>query len=208
VSARSRRRRRRGIVTRALVGDQLFQLTNGLAARGIEPRAFRFRTRHASELTYGGPAERSGFERVGQRRQRLQRFGHAQLLLRGARCIPKQALDIFAKAAEAHVHVRRRAPPTQQPAAFLCIRCGTLPGQARQRFMRRHPVALGFALALVLARSNVRAARRGHILSITRRNSCSGVPRGSRSTLPIRCESSVVPLRSVSWQSASARAHH
>jgi hypothetical protein len=101
------------MVTRVLVGDELLQLPDRFADRDLEPGAIRLRDSHTRELTHGGPGEPARFERANQMGQRFQGFGDAQLLLRGARGIPKQPLDVLAEAAKTQVHMGRRAHRAQ-----------------------------------------------------------------------------------------------
>jgi hypothetical protein len=104
--ARRRRLWCEGIVARALVRHELFQLSHGLALRHVQPGRFGFRDSHARELTRRGPAEHAGLQRARQTGQRRQRLGDPQLLLRRARPVPKQPLDVLEEATKTQVHMR------------------------------------------------------------------------------------------------------
>ncbi|HEX4339527.1 MAG TPA: hypothetical protein VH062_26655 [Polyangiaceae bacterium] len=102
-------------------------------------------------------------------RQLFERFGHAQLLLRGAWLVSEQTL--FAEATVPEVHMRCRAQRGEKPAAFFRVRRGALAGQERQRFVRPNPFTLlagtaapGLAerldLAPTVSQDHVKAIRR------------------------------------------------
>ncbi len=118
-----------------------FELADGLAAGGLDPRLLGFGDGHPRELARGAPAQGARLERVRQARQPLERFGDAQLLLRRPRAISEEAPDVFAETRVTDVDVRCRAPRTEQPAALLGVERRALASQPRQRGMRLRPVA-------------------------------------------------------------------
>lgn len=128
-------------ITGPLSCDRRFDLPQGLPPREFAPCALRLRNGDARELAHHRPVQRALFQRLRKRRQGLQRFGHAQLLLRRARLVSEQPLHGLAEAAKPQVQVHTRAKGSQQPAAFFSICRRPLARQPRQGFVRHQPSA-------------------------------------------------------------------
>jgi len=74
-----------GRVSRASAVDHRFDLTNGLALRGLQPLLLGLGHGHARELAHRRPAHGAGGEGLGGLRQLLEGLGYPELLLRRAR---------------------------------------------------------------------------------------------------------------------------
>jgi hypothetical protein len=89
-----------------------------------------------------GSRTRPRFERAGQQWQLLECLLNAQLLLRRARTVTEDALDILREARMAEVNMRSRAQRAQEPAPLLGVGRGPLSREPRQRLVCSHLIAL------------------------------------------------------------------
>jgi hypothetical protein len=68
---------------------------------------------HARELACRREADATGLELASRFRQRFERFGNAELLLREARPVAEQPLNVLVERAKPQLHVGARAERAQ-----------------------------------------------------------------------------------------------
>jgi hypothetical protein len=129
-------------VAGALVGHELFELTEGLSPGHSQPIPFGFGDGHPGQLAYRAPADFTRVERASELGQAFEGFRHTELFLGGARLVPEHAFDIFGEAAMTQVDAHRRSKGTHQPASFFGVGCGPLASQSGESRMRLDPLTL------------------------------------------------------------------
>src|SRR5215470_14882018 len=83
-----------GPIARTTIGDELLDLAQILASCGRDPRGLGRWRRDAGQLAHGRKRELVGGERSGELRKVTKRTSHAQPILRGARSVAEDALEV------------------------------------------------------------------------------------------------------------------
>ncbi|HEY3498746.1 MAG TPA: hypothetical protein VGK73_28840 [Polyangiaceae bacterium] len=126
----------------ALSRDESFDLAGGLAARDLEPLLLGARDRNTSKLTSGGEGDVACPKRLGRGWKLFEHLGDAEFLLREARSVAEESLDVLREGAVAQALVRSASERRKQPTTFLEIEGSSLRGEFEELLMRLFPARI------------------------------------------------------------------